>query len=1055
MKLIDSSIKRPVSVIVGVLFIALFGLLALFRIPVQLTPDVDRPVITVTTFWPGASPEEMEQEIIQRQEEQLKTLEGLLRMTSESFDSRGVIQLEFGVGTDADASLLKVSNKLNQVTGYPLDAERPVLTSGSGATNTAITWLILDARPETEDQIEVERFRDFAEDVIEAALERVPGVAQSNVFGGYERELQVIADPQAMAARHISVAELGGAISRENANISAGAFDEGKRRYLVRTVGQYQAPQDVEEVVVRSRDGAHVRVGDIARVQLTYKKPTATVRQKGRAVIAINATRETGANVLEVMEGIRRTVAELNEGPLARERLHLRQVYDETEYIEAAIALVNKDIVLGGLLAVAVLFLYLRSASSILIIAVAIPISIVGTFLAMVLLGRNINVISLAGLSFAVGMLVDNSIVALENIFRHRQMGKSRARAAYDGAVEVWGALLASTLTHISVFLPVVFVEDEAGQLFRDIALAISCSVGLSLIVSITVVPTMASRIIGGVREDTDVHPSDANFLDHWGHRIREFVTQSVYHISGSTALRLLVAIVLIGGSLGVAWNLLPKAEYLPSGNRNLVFSILLPPPGYNLDELIEVGQQLEDALQSRWETRLGTPEAQALGGPLVENMFYVAFGTSAFMGASSQDPEQAGQLVPIIQGPLFGVPGLIPIVRQSSLFQGVGGGRAIDIELTGPDLNRLIGLGGRIFGQVMQVAPGSQARPIPSLDLGNPEVRVIPDRVRAAQLGLSARDLGLAINALMDGALIDGYQYQGEEIDLTLRGMENQFRTQDIGQLPIHTPAGQLVPLEAVARIQVTTGPEQINHIERNRAITIQVYPPETIPLETAMDSIQARIVQPLIDQGEIAPPYAIALSGTADDLKRTRESMQWNFILAIVITYLLMCSLFESFLYPFVIMLSVPPALAGGILGLAAVNAFIAYQPLDVLTMLGFVILIGVVLSNAILIVHQTLNLLREDPGMDRRLAISQATSSRVRPIFMTVTTSVCGMLPLVLFPGAGSELYRGLGSVVVGGLILSTLFTLFLVPTFLSLAMEWGERLRHRVRGAEISA
>ena len=385
-------------------------------------------------------------------------------------------------------------------------------------------------------------------------------------------------------------------------------------------------------------------------------------------------------------------------------------------------------------------------------------------------------------------------------------------------------------------------------------------------------------------------------------------------------------------------------------------------------------------------------------------------------------------------------MPGTFAIVQQSSLFQRGGrGGRAIDIEITGPDLGRLIGLGGRIFGQVRQVVPGAQARPIPSLDLGNPEVRILPDRVRAADLGLSARDIGSAVNALLDGALVDGYQFQGEEIDLVLRGEEDWFRTQDIEALPIYTPRGQLVPLSAVARVEVTTGPEQINHIERSRAITVQVIPPETIPLETALDSIQTQIVQPLVDSGELAPPYQIQLSGSADDLRRTRQALQWNFLLALVITYLLMAALFESFLYPFVIMLSVPPALAGGILGLEVVNRTLTYQPLDILTMLGFVILIGVVVNNAILIVHQTLNILRDAPETPVKEAIRDSVFSRVRPIFMSMITSALGMLPLVIFPGAGSELYRGLGSVVIGGLLLSTLFTLFLVPTFLSLAMD----------------
>ena len=1035
MRLVDTAIKRPVSVIVGVLFVALFGLISLFRIPVQLTPDVDRPIITVSTVWPGASPEEVEQEIVQRQEEQLKSVEGLVLMTSESNDSRGVVTLEFNVGVDPDAVLLLVSNKLDQVFGYPLDAERPVISAGGSGPSGAITWIMLEPLPERDD-LDIERYRDYAEEVVKTALERVPGVSRSDIYGGYDRQLQVIVDPQAMAARQITVQDLAQALTRENANTSAGTFDEGKRRYIVRTVGQYQQPSDIEQVVVRSADGTRVTVGEIARTRLGYVRTVASVRQKGRPAIAVNAQRETGANVLEVMDGIRRTIRELNEGPLAREGLHLTQVYDETNYIDSAISLVRSNILIGGTLAVTVLFIFLRSVSSVAIIATSIPISIVGTFLAMWLLGRNINVISLAGMSFAVGMVIDNAIVALENIFRHQQMGKTRVRAALDGASEVWGALLASTLTTVAIFLPIVFVQDEAGQLFRDIAIAVSCSVVLSLIVAISVIPSLANKILGSDKQRGDV-------LAAWGDRVRNFIAQSVFRISGSTVLRLGVITGLIGLSLVIAWTLLPKSEYLPTGNRNLIFGIVLPPPGYNLDELIQVGQTIEDVLEPHWEAAAApdSPQAQALPGPPIANMFFVAFGRSAFMGARSTDPERVRELIPIIQGPVLGgVPGTFAIVQQSSLFQRVtGSGRSIDIEITGPDLGRLIGLGGRIFGQVRQVVPGAQARPIPSLDLGNPEVRILPDRVRAADLGLSARDIGSAVNALLDGALVDGYQFQGEEIDLVLRGEEDWFRTQDIEALPIYTPRGQLVPLSAVARVEVTTGPEQINHIERSRAITVQVIPPETIALETVLDDIQTQIVQPLVDSGELAPPYQIQLSGSADDLRRTRQALQWNFLLALVITYLLMAALFESFLYPFVIMLSVPPALAGGILGLEVVNLTLTYQPLDILTMLGFVILIGVVVNNAILIVHQTLNILRDAPETPVKEAIRDAVFSRVRPIFMSMITSALGMLPLVIFPGAGSELYRGLGSVVIGGLLLSTLFTLFLVPTFLSLAMD----------------
>ena len=1036
MRLIDTSIRRPVSVTVGVLLVVLFGLISLFRIPVQLTPDVDRPVITVSTVWPGASPEEIEQEIVQRQEEQLKSVEGLLMMTSESNDSRGVVTLEFNVGVDPDAVLLLVSNKLDQVFGYPIDAERPVISAGGSGPTGAITWLMLEPLPDRDD-LDIERFRDYAEEVVKTALERVPGVSRSDVYGGYDRQLQVIVDPKAMAARQVTVQDLAQALARENANTSAGAFDEGKRRYIVRTVGQYQQPSDIEQVVVRSADGARVTVGEIARTRLGYVRTLASVRQKGRPAIAVNAQRETGANILEVMDGIRGSIRDLNEGPLAGEGLYLTQVYDATNYIDSAVGLVRSNILVGGALAVTVLFLFLRSVSSVAIIGTAIPISIVGTFLAMWLLGRNINVISLAGMSFAVGMVIDNAIVALENIFRHQQMGKSRVRAALDGASEVWGALLASTLTTVAIFLPIVFVEDEAGQLFRDIAIAVSCSVVLSLIVAISVIPSLSNKILRSDRQG-------GGRLAAWGERVRTFIAESVFRISGSTALRLGVIAGLIGLSLGIAVTLLPKSEYLPTGNRNLVFGIVLPPPGYNLDEVIQAGQTIEDVLRPHWEAAAApdSPQALALPGPPIANMFFVALGRSVFVGARSTEPARVRELIPIIKGPILdGVPGTFAVVQQASLFQRArgGGGRSVDIDITGPDLDRLIELGGRVFGQVSEVVPGAQARPIPSLDLGNPEVRILPDRVRAADLGLSARDIGAAVNALLDGALVDGYQFQGEEIDLVLRGEEDWFRTQDIAALPIYTPRGQLVPLSAVARVEVTTGPEQINHIERDRAITVRVIPPETVPLETALDAIQAGIVQPLVESGDLIPPYRIELSGSADDLRRTREALQWNFLLALVITYLLMAALFESFLYPFVIMLSVPPALAGGILGLEVVNRTLTYQPLDILTMLGFVILIGVVVNNAILIVHQTLNILREAPETPLKEAIRDAVYSRVRPIFMSTITSALGMLPLVIFPGAGSELYRGLGSVVIGGLLLSTLFTLFLVPTFLSLAMD----------------
>ncbi len=919
-------------------------------------------------------------------------------------------------------------------------------------------------RPKLGNPINIYHLRDFAEDVIKPRLERVKGVASSGIFGGQERELRVEIDPYALAARGITLPQLGGVLAQENQNISAGDFDEGKRRYVVRTIPEFRSPEDVEKVVITHQGGKPVYVRDVAKVYLDYEDADYVVRNKGRPAIAMNALRSTGSNVIETMQGIRQAIVELQSGAVQERDLELVQVYDETDYIDSAIALVESNLVVGGLLAILILLLFLRSGSSTLIVALAIPISAVGTFWGMALLGRNLNVISLAGLAFAIGMLVDNSIVVLENIYRHRQMGKARWQAAYDGTVEVWGAVLASTLTTIAVFLPVVFVQDEAGQLFRDIALAISVAVALSLIVSITVIPTLSARILrvsgeGRVtshqNQDDKPTQSPRTFATLWGvigmaERGVDVITALIYWLCGSVRRSVLVVVVLTGLAIIGSWALMPDAEYLPEGNRNLLLGILLPPPGYNLEEFTDIGQRIERELQPLWSAQPGSAEAAQLGAPLIENFFFVARGRQVFMGVIARDPLQVGALRPAIAKALGAIPGMIPIVIQASLFQrNLGEGRSIDIEITGPHLEKLVQLGLQIFLGSRQVLAGSQVRPIPSLDLGNPEIQVLPDRDRMAELQLSGTDLGYIVRSIIDGVKVSEYKHTGDKIDLILRSaVQFTRRTQDLENVALTTPSGQVVTLGSVGEVLYTNGPEQINHVERRRAIVIRVNPPADLPLQTAMRRIEQEIIAPLHRRKALGPQESIRLAGTADKLTTTRQALQGNFLLALVITFLLMAALFESFLYPLVILFSVPLAAVGGFLGLFAVNHLLGHQPLDILTMLGFVILIGVVVNNAILVVHQALNFMRHDQ-MPAREAIRESVRTRIRPIMMSTVTSVCGMLPLVLFPGAGSELYRGLGSVVVGGLSVSTVFTLFVVPTLFHVVLAARTKLSQQAR------
>ena len=673
-----------------------------------------------------------------------------------------------------------------------------------------------------------------------------------------------------------------------------------------------------------------------------------------------------------------------------------------------------------------------------LIIGLAIPISVVTTFLAMALFGRTINVISLAGMAFAVGMVVDSSIVVLENVYRHMQMGKNRWQAAADGTREVWGALLASTVTTVAVFLPILFVEEQAGQLFKDIAIAISSAIVISLVVSITVIPTLASRIL---RTSSRISGPDdtGNLLGRLASRIAAFV----HYINEKNARRLGTIVGVVVVSMGLTVLLLPESEYLPNGNQNLVFGFMLPPPGYNIDEMVLAGQSIEAQLRPLWEA--DEASADTLPGGGVDNFFYVAFSGQAFMGMRARDAARAAELVPLANRALFSIPGAIGFASQTSLFgRGFAGTRSVRIDVTGPDLSEVLQIAGQVFGQVGEVLPGANARPEPGLDLGNPEVRVYPDRVRAADVGLDASQIGRTINALVDGAIVSEYFLNGREIDLLIRGREDRSRfTQDIAQLPMAVGDGRIVTVGDVADVTLAQGPVQINHAERQRVVSILTVLPEGIPLEKAVALLEEKIVAPLTEQGRIGGLYDINPSGTADDLTRLRGELATDFNLAVVLTYLLLAALFQSFIYPLVIMLTVPLATFGGVLGLNVVQIFDAGQQLDVLTMLGFVILVGTVINNSILIVYHALQLMRE--GVDPRSAVRESVRVRVRPILMSTGTSAFGMLPLIVMPGAGSELYRGLGSVVVGGLAVSTVITLVLTPLVFSYAIETVAKVR----------
>ena len=1052
MNVIRLSIERPIAIVAMVLMILLFGYVALQRIPIQMAPDVRQPVIIVKTNWPGAAPQEVEREIVNQQEDALKGLEGVKKMNSRARRNRAEVTLEFGPEINFDRALLLVANRLDRVSGYPEEADEPVLST-SGTEDNAIAWFVI-TRQDGNNR-EMISYGDFLIDTVQERIERVEGVAGVNIFGETEREMTITIKPESLARYGMTVSEILRRLRAANSSITGGDVEEGKRRYVVRTEGDLNTTRLVEEVVLRSdgevsnRGLGRVVLRDIGQVSVRYKNAQARLRVLDQPALAFNITREQGANVIKTMAEVREVVKRLAEGPIKQQGLLLEQVYDETVYINSSIDLVRQNILYGGILAILVLMIFLRSWRPTAVVAMSIPVSVVGSFVAMAILGRSLNVISLAGIAFAVGMVVDAAIVVLENIFRLRQEGRSRVEAAYYGAQQVWPAVLVSALTTVMVFIPILIMDLEVGQLFRDIAVAISVSVMLSLLVAVTLIPALSNGLLGGIKSENTgfrvplIDDFARWFTNFWTAYARFVVRQKTF------AVALVALMVIVAGSISIL--IMPKLDYLPKGNRNLVFGIVMPPAGYNLDTNEGIAQNVSDATKKHW-TRGAYKEINKPEDQKIDRFFYVARLGRMFMAATHVNPEKAGELEQIIEGPARAEPGVFAFMFQPSLFgRSIGSGRSIDIEIAGPDLETVYAVGREVFFSTLSILPpreGNRVRPRPALTLGEPEVRITPDRVRLSDNGLTARELGESIDAFNDGIRVAEVTVDGKRIDLTLKGPDRQSEsTQAIRSLPVVASDGRIVPVANLADVKETTGPTEIQRIDRARTMTVSVSPNDGLPLEAATELLEEKVLAPLRARG-LPEGVRFRLAGSADKLKTTWNHMQFDLLLALIIVFLVMAVLFESFLYPWVVMLTVPVAAAGGLGGLALLNTYVA-QSLDMLTMLGFVILIGIVVNNAILLVHQTLFHIRED-GMDVNAAIETATRNRIRPIFMSTLTSVFGMLPLVAFPGAGSELYRGLGSVVLGGLSLSAVLTMAIVPPMMSITVGVVERRKQRKAG-----
>jgi HAE1 family hydrophobic/amphiphilic exporter-1 len=1020
--LLVTLIARPVTVTVGLILVILAGLLSVAGLPIQLTPDVTIPTVTVTTRWPGSSPAEVEAELLEDQEEALKSVIGLVRMESEAKPDQAQITLEFEVGTDLDVALVRVSNALTEVPTYPEAADQPVVAT---ADSTGPPLSIIAIRsPEGES---VAQYRTWVENDILPRLERIPGVASIRQIGGRDTEVHIDLDATKLAARKIRIATVAARVRAELVDVSAGDVSIGKRRLLVRTPLTPEQVEELERVVIGAgTDGTPIFLGDVGTVEVGLRKPFGVALTNQEPSMVLLLFREAGTNVLEVSQQIREAVDELQLEEMGPEGLIIEVIDDQTDYIEGSLDLVQSNLLMGAALAIGVLWLFLRSFGAAALIGLSIPVCVFGTALGMAALGRTVNIVSLAGTAFAVGMVVDNSIVVLESIDTWRNRVDTMSEAAMRGVGEVWGALVASTATTAAVFVPVILWKDEVGELLRDVAVSLSVAVIASLIVSVLALPSLAARFLKPRTQTQAAEPQNPGL----GARTRAVIGRQVAWVSGGWVRALAVLSFAIVGSVGISLWLLPPMEYLPTGNRNLVFGIITPPPGYSVAEMEAMGEDFQAKIGEHIATEKD-------GVPAIRRSFFVGDPNQAFCGAAAVDPTRAGELAAFYRSTQSEVPGLYAFASQASLFANrIGAGRAVEIDLSGSDLRQLVGAGLALMGAIREDIPNAQIRPIPSLELGAPELHVTPRRGETAGLGMGGAELGQAVDALVDGTIIGEWGEDGEaKVDVVLRvnlagpvEAKDQLTESALAAAPVTTPSGDVVPLGTLARIDERLGPTQIRRIERARSITLQVTPPEDVALESAMAMIRVRIDE--MRQAEVIPASVdVNLAGTAGKLEQTKGRFGQVLILAVVICYLLLAALFEDFIAPLAVLVSVPLAGAGGVLGLILVDRFLGKQPFDLMTAMGFLILIGVVVNNAILVVDGALARLRESVMLVT--AVAEAVEARIRPIMMSTLTSLVGLVPMVLFPGSGSELYRGVGAIVLGGLALSTVLTLYVVP------------------------
>lgn len=1048
------SVNRPVAVIMAVLVVLMIGAVSLSGLYVDLLPEMNFPMAIVLTSYQGSAPQEVENMISKPLEEVLGTVGNIKNISSMSSMGNSIIIAEFETGTNMDFASLEMREKIDMVRGYlPEDAGDPMVIQMDINMMPVLLLAVSGDRP-------LDELKSIAEDTIKPRIERQDGVASVEVTGGLTREIQVIVEPEKLAAHGLSISNVVQALQAQNMNLSAGLAIRGSQEMALRVIGEYSGVDEIAASSLTTPSGAQIRLDDVAVVEDGFKDTTSYNRSGEQPGILLSIQKQSGANTVSVVRDARHVLEELES--VLPDDVVVFTVMDQAEYIEFAIQNIYQNLVLGALLAMLVLFVFLRNLRSTLVIALSMPISVITTFILIYFGGLTLNMMTLGGLALGIGMMVDSSIVVLENIFRHREKGLDRIEAAKSGTAEVSNAITASVLTTIAVFFPIVYVEGIASELFSDLALTVSFSLLSSLLVALTLIPMLSSRLLKIDRIDNNNSVNGAageggkvtkrkgmvyrmvRRTGKWLEALDNFYRMVLGWCLRRRLATVAIITVLFMGSL----LLVPAigAEFIPSMDQGMISVSIELPRGSSMEQTDKVVRKVEEAFQ-KYEKEIDLVFA-SIGGGGMEGMGMG--GGSSNTGSIYVDLAPLGERVhstqEIIEGvrrQIVSIPGAEIKVSAADMGFGTGMTTPVEITLKGDDLELLNELSARAAALVKTV-PGTR-EVTTSLEEGQAEIQLVVNREKAAVYGLSAVQIASTVRTAVEGQVATRYRTGSEEIDVRVRLSEDgRKEVTEIENLLLASPAGFMVPLGEVAEIREQQTPSTISRDNQVRVVSVTAQLDGSRDLAAVIGDVEKVIGEKLI----LPPGYILGFGGEFELMSDAFGDLFLALIMAIALVYMILAAQYESLLHPFVIMFSMPVAIIGVILSL-----FVTGSTFSVVTFIGVIMLAGIVVNNAIILVDY-INQLRQR-GLERDEAILTAGPIRLRPILMTALTTILAMVPMAFGTGEGAELQASMGIAVIGGLTFSTFLTLLFVPVIYSLFDDLRKLGRRKKSAAPIDA